>query len=89
MWNSPDLTPLKDLGLVLVSSDYSRYSGGGGWQPYGRMTRGMTSAAVLRATANHRGFYDPVMHDSLDQVFTGTQSATAKIPAGATLWVLK
>lgn len=158
VWSSPALAPLKDLGLVLVSSDYSGYSGGGGWQAYGGMAPviwqysshvplhgqlvdfnaflgsgthdiatlveefkavvttgklptgkawqelvttgdknlqeiatacGMTSAAILRATANHRGFYDPVMHDYLDQVFAGTLGATGKIPAGATLWVLK
>jgi hypothetical protein len=35
VWGSPDLSPLKDLDLALVSSDYSGYSTGAGWQPYG------------------------------------------------------
>ena len=157
-WHSPDLTPLKDLGLVLVSSDYSGYSTGGGWRAYGNMTPviwqysshvplhgqlvdfnaflgsgthdvatlveefkavvttgklvsgktwqpvvtsgdknlqqiatacSMAPAAVLRATAVHRGFYDRVLRGYLDQVFTGALSPTANIPAGAQLWVLK
>jgi hypothetical protein len=38
VWGSPDLTPLKDLGLVLVSSDYVGYSSGAGWAAYGGWT---------------------------------------------------
>jgi hypothetical protein len=37
-WGSPDLAALKDLDLVLVSSDYSGYSTSAGWQPYGGWT---------------------------------------------------
>jgi hypothetical protein len=35
VWGSPDLAPLKDLGMVLVSSNYSGYSTGAGWASYG------------------------------------------------------
>jgi hypothetical protein len=36
---SPDLTPLTDLGLTLISSDYTAYSDDGpGWTPYGGAT---------------------------------------------------
>lgn len=36
---SPDLKPVTDLGMVLVSSDYTTYSDTGpGWQPYGGKT---------------------------------------------------
>jgi hypothetical protein len=38
VWGSPDLAPLKDLGLVLVSSDYAGYGTHAGWAPYGGMT---------------------------------------------------
>ena len=38
VWGSPDLVPLKDLGIVLVSSNYSAVSGGAGWAPYGGWT---------------------------------------------------
>lgn len=34
-WGQPDLGPLKDLGLVLVSSDYTGYSTNAGWAAYG------------------------------------------------------
>jgi Glycosyl hydrolases family 25 len=35
VWGSPDLAPLKSLGLALVSSDYSGYSTNVGWTAYG------------------------------------------------------
>jgi hypothetical protein len=38
VWGQPGLTPLKNLGLVLVSSNYSDYSGNAGWAPYGGWT---------------------------------------------------
>ena len=38
VWGKPDLTPLKDLGLILVSSNYSGYATGAGWAPYGGWT---------------------------------------------------
>jgi GH25 family lysozyme M1 (1,4-beta-N-acetylmuramidase) len=38
VWESPDLTPLKDLAMVLVSSNYSPVSEGEGWEPYGGWT---------------------------------------------------
>jgi Glycosyl hydrolases family 25 len=156
VWGSPGLTSLKDLGLALVSSDYTSYQSGAGWAPYGGWTPtiwqysdstllngvrvdfnaflgsgpadphvltgeletlvrtgklpaartwqewdtlgrrslqqiavacDMTPAAVLRATAIHFDRYDPVTHDYLDQVLSGTLPATAKIPAGGRLWV--
>jgi lysozyme len=34
-WGQPDLAPLKNLGLALVSSDYSGYSTNAGWAAYG------------------------------------------------------
>jgi hypothetical protein len=156
-WGSPDLTPLKNLNLVLVSSNYSGYSTGNGWREYGGwhptiwqysssvplhgqqvdfnaflgsgatnaqelvtelksvvmtgslpsrqtwqelVTTGnqslqdiagackMDPATILRATAVHYGLYDPVTGRYVDQVFAGAP-ASAKIPAGAKLWVLK
>ena len=156
-WGQPDLTPLKDLGLVLVSSDYTGYATNAGWAAYGgwapaiwqysdtislhgktvdfnaflgsgitdvpalvaeftsvvttgKLTGGktwhewdtagdrslrqiadachMSPAAVVRATAIRYGRYDPVLHAYLDNLFTGTIDPTAKIPAGASLWVL-
>lgn len=156
VWGQPDLTSLKNLGLALVSSDYTSYSSGAGWAPYGGWTPAiwqysdstllngvrvdfnaflgsgpadphvltgeleslvktgklpaartwqewdtlgrrslqqiavaceMTPAAVLRATAIHFDRYDPVTHDYLDQVLSGALPASAKIPAGARLWV--
>jgi hypothetical protein len=38
VWGSPDLTPLKDLGMVLVSSSYSPIPEDAGWAPYGGWT---------------------------------------------------
>lgn len=35
VWGKPDLAPLKDLGLSLVSSDYTSYQSGAGWASYG------------------------------------------------------
>src|SRR5262249_45675562 len=35
VWGKPHLTALKDLGLALVSSDYTSYQSGAGWAPYG------------------------------------------------------
>jgi len=35
VWGRPDLTPLKNLGLALVSSDYSGYATNAGWAAYG------------------------------------------------------
>jgi hypothetical protein len=156
VWDKPDLTPLKDLSLALVSSDYTSFQSGAGWTPYGGWTptiwqysdstllngvrvdynaflgsgpadphtlageletlvltgklptsrtwqewdtKGhrslqqiaavcdMTPAAILRATAIHFDHYDTVTHDYLDQVFTGTLPVSAKVPAGARLWV--
>jgi hypothetical protein len=158
VWGQPDLKPLRDLGLALVSSDYSGYSTNAGWAAYGGWAPtiwqysdrvslhgqqvdfnaflgsgatdvptlvdefkavvttgkladgktwqeldtsgdhslhqiaaacGMSPAKILRATANHYGQYDQVTHDYLDNVFGGTLAATASMPAGAKLWVLK
>jgi hypothetical protein len=50
---------------------------------------GMSPAAVLRATAVHYGRYDQVTHDYVDSIFRGGVDATAKMPAGARLWVLR
>ena len=38
VWGSPDLAPLKDLGLLLVSSVYANYSSNIGWKEYGNWT---------------------------------------------------
>ena len=35
VWGQPDLTALKNLGLVLVSSNYSGYATNAGWAAYG------------------------------------------------------
>ena len=48
----------------------------------------MDVSAMLRATACHYGFYDPVTKDHLDSVFNGTLAATSVVPAGAKMWVL-
>ncbi len=73
--------------------------GGKTWQPLttsGNQTlqqiaaqTGMNPAQILRATATHFGQYNEVLHDFLCHVFGGDQAATAKVPAGAKLWVLK
>jgi hypothetical protein len=52
-------------------------------------TCGMSPAQVLRATAVHFGHYDQVTHDYVNAMFSGTQDATAHVPAGARLWVLR
>ena len=158
VWGSADLTPLKNLDMVLVSSNYSGYSTNAGWASYGGwspaiwqysdavslhsasvdfnvflgsgatdiatlvdefksvVTTGklpdqstwhevaatgneslaqiatansMDVSAMLRATACHYGFYDPVTKDHLDSVFNGTLAATSVVPAGAKMWVLR
>jgi GH25 family lysozyme M1 (1,4-beta-N-acetylmuramidase) len=38
VWGEPDLAPLKDLELALVSSDYAGYSTNAGWASYGGWT---------------------------------------------------
>lgn len=157
VWGSADLAPLKNLDMVLVSSNYSGYSTNAGWASYGGwspaiwqysdavslhsasvdcnvflgsgatdtatlvdefksvVTTGklpdqstwhevaatgdeslaqiatansMDVSAMLRATACHYGFYDPVTRDHLDSVFNGTLAATSVVPAGAKMWVL-
>lgn len=156
VWGKPDLAPLKNLGLLLVSSNYSGYSTHAGWAPYGGWTPtiwqyssttplhgqkidfnafrgsgaadlstlvdelksivmtgkfngqtwreldtqgdrslteianscGMAQAQLLRATAVHYGHFDQVTHDYLDNIFNGSLPVTAKMPAGAKLWVL-
>jgi hypothetical protein len=50
-WGSPDLAPLKQLGLVLVSSEYVGYGTHAGWAPYGGMTPTIwqyTSSATVK-----------------------------------------
>jgi Glycosyl hydrolases family 25 len=157
VWGGPDLAPLKDLGLALVSSNFTHFGTHAGWVAYGgwaptiwqysentplhgqhvdfnaflgsgathvptlveefkslvmtgklagktgqeMATSGsqtlseiaaashMTPAQILRTTATHYGRYDQVTHDFLDNVFSGQISGTAKVPAGAKLWVLK
>jgi hypothetical protein len=158
VWGRPDLTPLKDLDLVLVSSEYVSYSTGAGWAAYGGWTPtiwqyskteplhgqpvdfnaflgsgatdiptlltelksvvttgkfpggktwqeldtpgnqslqqiasacDMSPATILRATAVHYNRYDPVTHDYLDNILTGTIKPTASMPAGGKLWILK
>jgi GH25 family lysozyme M1 (1,4-beta-N-acetylmuramidase) len=38
VWGSPDLAALKDLGMVLVSSNYTSVATAAGWAPYGGWT---------------------------------------------------
>jgi Glycosyl hydrolases family 25 len=38
VWGEPDLAGLRELGMVLVSSDYSGYATGAGWAAYGGWT---------------------------------------------------
>ena len=157
VWGGPDLGPLKNLGLALVSSNFASFATHVGWGVYGGWaptiwqysdsvslhgktvdfnaflgsgatdvptlvdefkslvmtgkingqtwqelaTSGnqtlseiaaashMAPAQVLRTTAVHYGRYDQVMHDFLDNVFSGQIEGTASVPAGAKLWVLK
>jgi len=157
VWGGPGLAPLKDLGLALVSSNYTGFATHAGWGAYGgwaptiwqysesvslhgqtvdfnaflgsgstavstliaelkalvmtgkiggktwreMATSGnqtlseiaiachMNPAQILRTTAVHYGQFDQVTHDFLDNVFGGQIDGTAKVPAGAKLWVLK
>ena len=62
----------------------------GQWTTHGEMSLtalagslGYTAASVLRMTATRYGFYDPV----LAAYVTGGDLRTAKLPAGASLWM--
>jgi hypothetical protein len=158
VWGSPELTALKNLGLVLVSSEYAGYGTHAGWAAYGGwaptiwqysasvsirgvtvdfnaflgsgatdaptlvgelkavvttgklpgqktwhelVTKGdkslqeiaqecgMSTAAVLRATAVRYGQYGTALHNYLDGVFAGTVAPASDVPAGVPLWVLQ
>ncbi len=49
VWGQPSLTPLKDLGLALVSSDYTSYGSGAGWVPTAAGPRPSGSTATARS----------------------------------------
>ena len=73
------LAPVTDLGMLLVSSDYTTYSDAGpGWAPYGGMTPVVwqyTSSASLNGVANvDMNAYQGTLADFQLQVTTGGQS---------------
>ncbi len=52
VWGSADLAPLKNLDMVLVSSNYSGYSTNGGWPPTAAgPPRSGSTATLSRCTA--------------------------------------
>jgi len=70
------LAPLVDLGMLLVSSDYTAYSDTGpGWAPYGGMTPAIwqyTSTATLNGVSNvDMNAYQNTLADFQAQVTTG------------------
>ena len=73
------LTPVIDLGMLLVSSDYTGYSDTGpGWAPYGGMTPLVwqyTSTATLNGVVNvDMNAYKGTVSDFEAQVTTGAAS---------------
>jgi peptidoglycan hydrolase-like protein with peptidoglycan-binding domain len=76
---SPSLTSVIDLGMLLVSSDYTGYSDTGpGWAAYGGMTPVVwqyTSTATLNGVVNvDMNAYKGTLADFQAQVTTGAQS---------------
>src|SRR5580693_6524579 len=75
------LAPVTDLGMLLVSSDYTTYSDAGpGWTPYGGMTPVVwqyTSSASLNGVTNvDMNAYQGTLADFQLQVTTGGQSGS-------------
>lgn len=82
-WGSPDLTPLANLGLALISSDYTTYSDTGpGWAPYGGVTPTFwqyTSTATVNGQPNvdlnaYRGTVE-----QLRAIFEGTSTVEVEM----------
>jgi hypothetical protein len=76
---SPSLTSVIDLGMLLVSSDYTGYSDTGpGWAAYGGMTPVVwqyTSTATLNGVVNvDMNAYKGTLADFQAQVTTGAQA---------------
>ena len=74
------LAPVTDLGMLLVSSDYTAYSDAGpGWAPYGGMTPAIwqyTSSATLNGVKNvDMNAYQGTLADFKAQVTTGAKKA--------------
>ena len=74
------LAPVTDLGMLLVSSDYTAYSDAGpGWAPYGGMTPAIwqyTSSATLNGVKNvDMNAYQGTLADFKAQVTTGATKA--------------
>jgi peptidoglycan hydrolase-like protein with peptidoglycan-binding domain len=72
------LSPVIDLGMLLVSSDYTGYSDNGpGWAAYGGMTPAIwqyTSSAALNGVSNvDMNAYQGTLADFQSQVSTGAQ----------------
>jgi GH25 family lysozyme M1 (1,4-beta-N-acetylmuramidase) len=79
------LTPVIDLGMLLVSSDYTAYSDTGpGWAAYGGMTPAVwqyTSSATLNGVTNvDMNAYQGTPADFQAQVTTGAQAVTGADP---------
>jgi peptidoglycan hydrolase-like protein with peptidoglycan-binding domain len=77
------LAPVIDLGMLLVSSDYTAYSDTGpGWAAYGGMTPAIwqyTSSATLNGVTNvDMNAYQGTLGDFQAQVTTGAQGGTAE-----------
>jgi hypothetical protein len=75
----PALTSVIDLGMLLVSSDYTGYSDTGpGWAPYGGMTPVVwqyTSTATLNGVVNvDMNAYQGILADFQAQVTTGAMT---------------
>ena len=75
------LAPLIDLGMLLVSSDYTTYSDTGpGWTPYGGMTPVIwqyTSTATLNGVTNvDMNAYQSTLADFRAEVTTGARPGT-------------
>jgi GH25 family lysozyme M1 (1,4-beta-N-acetylmuramidase) len=75
------LTPVIELGMLLVSSDYTAYSDTGpGWAPYGGMTPVIwqyTSSATLNGVTNvDMNAYQNTLANFQAQVTTGAQVGT-------------
>jgi peptidoglycan hydrolase-like protein with peptidoglycan-binding domain len=74
------LAPLIDLGMLLVSSDYTTYSDTGpGWAAYGGMTPAIwqyTSSATLNGRTVDMNAYEGTQADFEAQVTTGAGATT-------------
>jgi peptidoglycan hydrolase-like protein with peptidoglycan-binding domain len=85
---SASLTPVIDLGMLLVSSDYTGYSDTGpGWAPYGGMTPVVwqyTSSATLNGVTNvDMNAYQGTTADFQAQASTGAQTQSGSSGSGS------